>query len=76
MLEQTEIFTCAHCGFELDNDNKKKIVAIEAEAPPPVGLSDDPLGVEAPEPEPDTPPKYNIMDCPNCGNNTWLSKEA
>jgi DNA-directed RNA polymerase subunit RPC12/RpoP len=70
-----EKYICTNCGFELDITDVKDAVAIEAEAAPMVGLSEDPLGVERPEPDPTTPTKYNITKCPNCGNDEWNPKE-
>lgn len=75
MLTGPELFVCTNCGFELDISSVKDAVAIEAEAPPMVGLSEDPLGVEAPKPDPTTPTKYNITKCPNCGKDLWQAKE-
>jgi hypothetical protein len=73
-MNGSEKYVCTNCGFELDITDVKDAVAIAAEAAPMVGLSEDPLGVEAPEPDHSTPAKYNITKCPNCGKDHWEPK--
>ena len=71
LLINQQRFECTSCGFVLDSSKDKTIVAIEATAENPVGLGDDPLGVEEPVKAPLVNPLFEIRECEECGKNEW-----
>jgi hypothetical protein len=68
-------YVCVHCGYELVPDEKETIVPIDAKAPKPAGLGDDPLGLFSRGKDTPNVTEYLITLCPGCRKNEWRKKE-